>query len=159
MPVAGSIAGWLAIRFIGGASLPVILLVAFATWELRHGNPLMRLDIFRLPALGAANVVTFLFGAWNAGEVLILALYRQRILGYSSLGAGLASLPQALAGLTAGLLGAWLADRFGTRALLIAATATSAIGHGVLSAAIGSGGYVIMGAALFAVGFGTGGTA
>jgi len=80
MPVAGSTAGWISIRFIGGASLAVILLVAFATWELRHRNPLMRLGIFRLQALGAANVVTFLFGAWNAGEVLILALYRQRIL-------------------------------------------------------------------------------
>ena len=158
-PVAVSTEGWHSSRFMGGTSVAVILLVAFAAWELRHGNPLIRLGILRLPALGAANVVTFLFGAWNAGQVLIIALYRQRILGYSPLGAGLASLPQALAGLTAALLGAWLADRFGTRALLIAATATSAIGHGVLSAAIGSGGYVIMGAALFAVGFGTGGTA
>ena len=86
MPVAGGTAGWISIRFIGGASLAVILLVAFATWELGHGNPLMRLGIFRLAALGAANVVTFLFGAWNAGEVLILALYRQRILGYSPFG-------------------------------------------------------------------------
>src|SRR5262245_39861342 len=159
MPVAGSIAGWLAIRFIGGASLPVILLVAFATWELRHGNPLMRLDIFRLPALGAANVVTFLFGAWNAGEVLILALYRQRILGYSPLGAGLASLPQALAGLTAGLIGACLVDRFGTKALLLAMTATSAAAHMLLPRVIGSGDHLLGSAVRFAVGFGAGGTA
>jgi len=93
VPVAGSIEGWRSVRFIGGASLAVILLAAFAVWELRHANPLVRLGIFRLPALWAANVVTFLFGAWNGGEVLILTLYRQRILGYSSLGAGLASLP------------------------------------------------------------------
>ena len=159
LPVAASTQGRHSIGFIGGASLAVILLVAFAVWELRHGNPLMHLGILRLPALGAANVVTFLFGAWNAGEVLIIALYRQHILGYSPLGAGLASLPQALAGLIAGLLGAWLADRFGTRALLLAATATSAVGHGVLSAVIGSGDQVLTGAALFAVGFGTGGTA
>src|SRR5262249_46967184 len=70
MPVAGSTAGWHSIRFIGGASLAVILMVAFVTWELRHGDPLMRLGIFRLPAPGPANVITFLFGAWNAGEVL-----------------------------------------------------------------------------------------
>ena len=159
MPVAGTTAGWISIRFIGGASLAVILLVAFATWELRHGNPLMRLGVLRLPALGAANVVTFLFGAWNAGEVLILALYRQRVLGYSPFGAGLASLPQALAGVTAGLIGVWLIDRFGTKALLLATTATSAAAHMLLSRVIGSGDHLLVSAVLFAVGFGTGGTA
>jgi MFS family permease len=159
VPVVGSTEGWHSIRFVGGASLAIILLVAFAIWELRHRNPLVRLGVFRLPALGAANVITFLFGAWNAGEVLILALYRQRILGYSPLGAGLASLPQALGGLAAGLLGASLADRFGTKALLLATTATSAAGHMLLSGIVGSADYVPVGAASFAVGFGTGGTA
>jgi EmrB/QacA subfamily drug resistance transporter len=154
-----STAGSHSSRFVGGTSLAVILLLAFAAWELRHANPLMRLGILRLPALGAANVVTFLFGAWNAGAVLIIALYRQRILGYSPLEAGLASLPQALAGLIAGLLGARLADRFGNKGLLLGTTAISAIGHGVLSALIRTGDHVLTSATLFAVGFGTGGTA
>jgi hypothetical protein len=95
-----------------------------------------------LAALGAANVVTFLFGAWNAGEVLILALYRQRILGIHLL--GLASLPQALAGLTAGLIWACLVDRFGTKALLLAMTATSAATHMLLSRVIGSGDHLLV---------------
>ena len=159
IPVAGSTDGWHSTRFIGGASLAVVVFVAYALWELRHCNPLRHLGTPRLPTLGAANVVILLFGAWNAGEVLIIALYRQRILGYSPLGAGVASLPQALAGLIAGLLGAWLADRFGNRILLLATTGVSAIGQGVLAAVIGSGDQVLTGAALFAVGFGTGGTA
>jgi MFS family permease len=157
-PVA-SIQGWHSSRFIGGTSLAVILLLAFVAWELRQVNPLMRLGILRMPALGAANVVTFLFGAWNAGDALIIALYRQRVLGYSALEAGLASLPQALAGLIAGLLGAWLADRFGNRVLLLATTAMSAIGHGVLAAVIVSGDHALTGAALFVIALGTGGTA
>jgi hypothetical protein len=44
-------------------------------------------------------LITLLFGAWNGGEVLILAIYLQRVLGYSPLEAGLASVPQGLAGL------------------------------------------------------------
>jgi MFS family permease len=159
VPLAGSTHGWHSIRFVAGASLAVILLVTYTLWELRRSNPLMHPGTLRLHTLGAANVVTLLFGAWSAGEVLIIALYRQRLLGYSALGAGLASLPQALAGLIAGLLGAWLADRFGNRILLLSATALSAIGHVVLAAVIGSGDHVLTGAALFAVGFGTGGTA
>jgi len=73
--------------------------------------------------------------------------------------AALASLPQGLAGLTAGLLGARLADRFGTKALLLATIATSAAGHILLLGVIGSGDYVLVTAAVFAVGFGNGGAA
>src|SRR5260221_6945459 len=123
LPVAGSTDGWGSVRFVGGALLAVILLVAFVVWELRHANPLVRLGIFRLRTLRAANVVTLLFGAWNGGEVLILALYLQRVLGYSPLEAGLASVPQGLAGMSAGLVGARLADRFGIKPLLLATTA------------------------------------
>jgi EmrB/QacA subfamily drug resistance transporter len=158
-PVAAISEGWHSARFVGGAAVAVILLVAFAIWEPRHEDPLVPPGIVRLPGFGAANVVTLLFGAWNAGDVLIITLYRERILGYSPLGAGIASLPQALAGLTAGLLGAWLVDRFGTRALLLAATATSAVGHAVLSALIGSGYDVVVAAVLFAIALATGGAA
>ena len=114
----------------------------------------MRLGILRLRALRAANVVTLLFGAWNGGEVLILALYLQRILGYSPLEAGLASVPQGLAGFTAGLVGARLANRFGIKALVVATTATAVAGHIVLSQVIGSGNNVLIAAALVAIGFG-----
>jgi EmrB/QacA subfamily drug resistance transporter len=159
MAIAASTDGWHAIRLTGGGSLAVVVLVAFAIWELCHGNSLVYLGVLRRPTFAAANLVMFLFGAWNAGDVLIIALYRQHILGYSPLGAGLASLPQAVAGVIAGLLGGWLSDRFGTRALLLATTSMAAVGHAVLSAVLASGDNVVMSAALFAVGFGTGGTA
>ncbi len=159
IPVMIAIGGPDPIRFGGGVALVVVLLVAFAVWELRHRNPLMHLGILRRSALRTANIVTFLFGAWNAGEVVIVTLYRQRILGDSPLGAGLASLPQALAGLVAAVLGVSLADRLGVRAVLLATTATAAVGQGVLSAIIGSDHSVVITVALFAVGLGTGGTA
>ena len=104
-------------------------------------------------------LITLLFGAWNGGEVLILAIYLQRVLGYSPLEAGLASVPQGLAGLTAGLVGARLADRFGIKALLLATTAIAVAGHLLLSWLIAAGGYVLVAAALLAVGLGNGGTA
>jgi hypothetical protein len=81
----------------------------------RHPHPLVRLGIFRLRTLSAANGVTLLFGAWNAGELVVLALSLQRAVGYSPLAAGFALVPQGLGGLTAGLLGARFADRFGIK--------------------------------------------
>jgi len=97
----------------------VVLLAAFVVWELCV--PIRcPFGIFRLRTLRAANVVTLLFGAWNGARVLILALYLQRVLGYSPLEAGLASVPQGLAGLTAGLVGRVSPDRFGIKGLLLA---------------------------------------
>ena len=158
LPVAGTTDGWGSVRFVAAALLAAVLLVAFVRWERSHANPLVRLGILRLRALRAANVVTLLFGAWNGGEVLILALYLQRILGYSPLEAGLASVPQGLAGFTAGLVGARLANRFGIKALVVATTATAVVGHIVLSQVIGSGSNVLIAAALVAIGFGNGGS-
>ena len=159
LPAAAGSDGWGSVRFVGGALLAAALLVAFVVWELCHANPLVRLGIFRLRTLRAATVVTLLFGAWNGGEVLILALYLQRALGYSPLEAGLASVPQGLAGLTAGLVGSRLADRLGVKTLLLASTAIAVGGHLLLSSVIAPGGYVLVAAALFAVGLGNGGTA
>jgi predicted MFS family arabinose efflux permease len=159
LPMAGSTEGWGSVSVVGGAVLAVVVLGAFVVWELRHANPLIRLGIFRLRTLSAANVVTLMFGAWNGGEVLILALYLQRVLGYSPLEAGLASVPQGLGGLTAGLIGARLAGRFGIKALLLATTAIAVAGHLLLSWVIAPGVFLLVGVALFAVGLGNGGTA
>src|SRR4029453_8825560 len=100
---------------------------------------------------------TVLFGAWNAGEVLVLALYLPRVPGYSPLKAGLASVPQGLAGLAAGLVGARLADRFGIKAVLLATTGTAVVGHLLLSGVAAQGHYLLVGMALLAVGLGKGG--
>ncbi len=158
LPVAGSTRGWSSSSFVGGGLLAAVLLGAFVVWELRHANPLVRLAIFRLRTLSAANAVMMLFGAWNAGEVLVLALYLQSVLGYSPLEAGLASVPQGLAGLAAGLAGARLVDRIGIKALLLATTATAVTGLLLLSRVATHDGYLLVGVSLLAIGLGNAGT-
>ena len=158
LPVAGSTRGWGSSSFVGGGLLAAVLLGAFVVWELRHANPLVRLGIFRLRTLSAANAVMMLFGAWNAGEVLVLALYLQSVLGYSPLQAGLASVPQGLAGLAAGLAGARLVDRIGIKALLLATTATAVTGLLLLSRVATHDGYLLVGVSLLAIGLGNAGT-
>jgi len=137
----------------------VVLLAALVVWELHQPVPLVRFGIFRLRTVTAANAVTLFFGAWNGGEVLVLALYLQRVLGYSPLLAGIASVPQGLAGLLAGLWGARLADRFGVKPVLLATTALAVVGHLLLSRVGTQGEYLLVATALLAIGFGNGGTA
>jgi EmrB/QacA subfamily drug resistance transporter len=137
----------------------VVMLVAFVAWERRQPEPLVRFRLFRLRTLTAANVVTLLFGAWNGGQVLIFALYLQQVLGYEPLWAGIASAPQGLAGLTAGLVGARLADRLGIKPVLIGTTVCAVVGHLMLARASAHGDYASIGIALVPIGLGNGGTA
>lgn len=157
LPVAGSTGGWGSPRTLGVGLLAAALLSSFVRWERRRPDPLVRLGILRRRTLTAANVVTVLFGAWNAGEVLVLVLYLQGVLGYSPLRAGVASVPQGLAGLAAGITGARLADRFGIKPVLLVSTALAAVGHLVLSR-VGAQGDYLIGVALVVIGFGNGAT-
>jgi MFS family permease len=159
LPMAGSTHGWSSAPAVRAGVLAVALLGAFAAWERHHVQPLVRLGIFRLRTLSAANAVILLFGAWNAGELLVLALSLQRVAGYSPLAAGFSLAPQGRGGLTAGLVGARFADRFGIKRALLATTAIAAVGHLMLARVALTGGHLVLPLALFIAGVGNGGTA
>jgi EmrB/QacA subfamily drug resistance transporter len=159
LPMAGTTRGWGSFSFVGGALLAAVLLGAFVVWERHDANPLVRLGIFKQRKLSVANAVMLLFGAWNGGEVLVLALYLQRVLGFSPLEAGLASVPQGLGAMAAGLFGARLANRIGIKALLLSTTATAVAGHVLLSWVAIHHGFELLGLVLLAIGLGNGGTA
>jgi MFS family permease len=89
----------------------VALLVGFILIELRAKAPLVRLSIFRVRSLSAANVVMFLVGSGLFAMFFFNSLYIQRVLGYGPLKAGLAFLP-----FTAGIMfSATIASQFGPK--------------------------------------------
>ena len=76
---------------VGGISL--LLLAAFIVIERRSIEPLVRLSIFRVRTVRAANVAMFFVAAGLFAMFFFNTLYLQRVLGYSPLEAGLAFLP------------------------------------------------------------------
>ena len=66
---------------------------ASSSIELRAKAPLVRLSIFRIRSLSAANVVMFLVASGLFAMFFFNSLYIQRVLGYGPLKAGLAFLP------------------------------------------------------------------
>jgi predicted small integral membrane protein len=60
-----------------------LLLAAFALWERRQHEPLVRFSIFRLQTLTGANVAMFIMGTAYVALLLMLTLYMQQVLGYS----------------------------------------------------------------------------
>jgi EmrB/QacA subfamily drug resistance transporter len=103
--------GWGSAQTIVTFLVSVALLVGFVLIELRAKAPLVRLSIFRVRSLSAANVVMFLVGSGLFAMFFFNSLYIQRVLGYGPLKAGLAFLP-----FTAGIMfSATIASQFGPK--------------------------------------------
>jgi EmrB/QacA subfamily drug resistance transporter len=152
-PTLGTTDGWISLPLVGCLLLSAALFGAFALVEARSRQPLVPLQIFRHRTLVIGNSLSGLLGAWMAGEVLVLSLYCQQVLGYSPLVSGLVALPQGIGGLLRGLLGARLIDRFGLRAFLAANSALAAAGALALFRFSATTRYPGLGLVLLAFGF------
>jgi len=85
--------GWGSAHTFGFFALALVLLVSFVVIEGRSPEPLVRLGIFRVRTVRAANVVMFLVASGLFAMFFFNTLYLQRVLDYSALKAGLAFLP------------------------------------------------------------------
>jgi EmrB/QacA subfamily drug resistance transporter len=99
--------GWTSLHTGGFFTLAAVLLVAFVVIERRSAEPLVRLSIFRVRTVRAANVVMLLVASGLFSMFFFNTLYLQRVLDYSALEAGIAFLP-----FTAGIIvGAGLSQK------------------------------------------------
>jgi EmrB/QacA subfamily drug resistance transporter len=154
-PTVGTNDGWASLPFVGCILLSSLLLGAFVFVEARNPQPLMPLRVFRHHTLVLGDTLSGLLGAWMAGEVLVLSLYCQQVLGYSPLVSGLVVLPQGIGGLLRGVLGARLIDRLGLRAFLAGNCLLSAVSALALFRFPVTTHYPGLGIVLLAFGFGS----
>ncbi|MET7401773.1 MFS transporter [Dactylosporangium sp. NPDC005572] len=103
------------------AGAAALLLGGFVARQATARTPLIPLRIFRSRQVSAANALQILLiGAMFSFQILI-ALYMQRVLGYTALQTGLAMLPAALAIAVVSLgVSARLIARLGEKVVLIA---------------------------------------
>jgi EmrB/QacA subfamily drug resistance transporter len=124
---------------IGGLAV----LTGFVAWERRAASPMLPLRLFRVRTFAAANVTAFMsFGAIMSAAFLT-AQYFQLGLGYSPLTAGLRMLPWTATPMVVAPVAGALADRIGTRPLLVTGLAMQAVGLAwvALLASAGAAGY------------------
>jgi predicted MFS family arabinose efflux permease len=115
--------GWSTARTIGELGGAAVILAAFAVNELRHRNPLAPLSIFRINALGFANITQLTAFAGFLGLFFFLTLYLQEVLGYSPVKTGLAYLPLCEVIAVSAGISSQLLSRIGTRPVIIAGAA------------------------------------
>lgn len=150
--------GWGDWTVLSGVVVAAMSFAAFVAHERTTRQPLVDFRLLGRGRLRSAAILTLLLGAWNAGELVVLSVYFQRVLHDSPLVAGLIVAPQGLAGFCAGFFGARLIGRFGQRRWLMVTNAAAGAGFLVLTRLPTSGHYSPLFTAVVLIGFGTAGT-
>ncbi|MFJ6379403.1 MFS transporter [Kitasatospora sp. NPDC092039] len=123
-------AGWASASTLLTLAGAAVLLIAFLVIQGRRREPLMRLSIFRVPNLGAANLAQFLLAAAWVPMWFFLNLYLQQVLHLGAFASGAALLPMTVAIMGIMItLAPRLIARFGPKALVV--TGMLALGAGL----------------------------
>jgi len=135
--------GWGSPQVIGALILAAVLIAGFIGWERRAAEPMLPLRLLRIRAFAAANATGFLMFASITSAAFMMAQYFQLGLGYTPLNTGLRFLPWTLTPLLIAPAAGALADKIGSRPLMvlglamqgaglawIALSATSTAGYG-----------------------------
>ena len=128
--IEGVSVGWRSTEILSLLSSSAVLWVAFVVVELRVGQPMLDVRLFRRMGFTGAQVAAFAIAASLFSMFLYLTIYLQDILGFSALGAGLRLLPITALTLVAAPIAGRLSSRVPYRYLL--ATGLALVGVGLL---------------------------
>jgi len=136
----------------------LLLLAAFIVYALRKKvSPVLDLHLFKSRNFSASTVLLFLSGIVTNGSMLLLPLYYQQLRGESVLFAGLWLIPQGVGML---LTRSWigrLADRIGSRIIVIISLVVTMVGTLPFAFAGSNTNQVLLAVALLIRGAGLGG--
>ena len=120
--------GWTSALTLSTFAAAAILLTSFVLIEQRATAPLVRLSIFRVRSLTAANVVMFLVASGLFAMFFFNTLYLQKVLDYGPLKAGLAFLPFTAGIMISAGLASQFAPKIGVRPVAIVGMIVTAVG-------------------------------
>ena len=127
--------GWASVTTVTAFALTAVLLVAFVVVERRVRIPMLDVRLFRnLRFTAASMAVTLAFFALF-GFIFLITQYFQFLKGYGAFEAGMRQIPVALAVATTSVLGATLAVRLGTKAVVTSGLLLLAAGYAWISTA------------------------
>jgi predicted MFS family arabinose efflux permease len=128
--------GWTDPLIAGLVAAGLIVGAAFIQWELRVPHPMVKLELFRIHNFWVGNLTMALFNLGLYGTLLPLAVFLQGLAGYSPVEAGLVLVPSAAMMAVVAPIGGRLSDRIGSRRLLGAGFAVTALGQLLLATRI-----------------------
>jgi EmrB/QacA subfamily drug resistance transporter len=149
--------GWTELQTIGSIAAAIALAAAFVQIEVRSAAPLVPLRIFRSRTLVGGNLVLLTAGAALDGMLIIVTLYAQEVLGYSTVQFGLGVAVLTVMSVVGAASGQALVTRVGVRPVALTGMILVGAGCLVLTQVSVDGSYfgdVFLGLLLFGVGLG-----
>ncbi len=150
--------GWGSLGVLVPLALGVVLLGLFALVEGKlAADPLIPLDVFKMPALRAANLIVALLFAAIFGMWYFVSLYLQEVKGDDALLAGISFLPMTLLVFAGSATAPKLVARFGVRTTLTIGMSLATLGFLILATVEASSAYevaILPGGMLAALGTG-----
>jgi EmrB/QacA subfamily drug resistance transporter len=147
---------WGSTLVVGTFAASALLFVAFVMIELRATEPLIPLDLFKVPALRAATIITCFLGMSMFGVLSFIPLYGRTVLGESATGSGQILIPLMLAMMVGSAGGARLVLKVGFRVIVTAGAVAVATGTFLLTRLTADSGQPALSIFLVILGFGMG---
>lgn len=119
----GNDAGWTSAGILAALIGAALCLTAFVVVERRVSDPMLPLELFRIPAFSGTAIVAFAQSVAIYPLLIFLAIYLQDGLGFSPVGAGLRLLPLTLLILIVAPFAGRLTTRYPLRVPLISGLA------------------------------------
>ena len=85
--------GWGSVQVLGSLIAAAVLMVTFVVIELRVREPMLDLQLLRVPTFGGGLIAAWAVSASIFSLLTYLVIYLQDLMGYSALAAGLRFLP------------------------------------------------------------------
>jgi EmrB/QacA subfamily drug resistance transporter len=126
--IQAGIDGWNAGNVLIAFGVAIVLLTAFALWELRSKEPMLPLRFFKNMSFTGANVALTLIAFAMFGCFFFLSQYLQTVQGYTALQAGIRLLPMAVAAFIGAVVSARIAQKIGTKLTVAAGIMIAAAG-------------------------------
>jgi MFS family permease len=136
--IRATVTGWASAQTLLPLAAGGLALVAFIVVARRTAAPMLPLRLFSSRAFAAGNVAIFLLNATLTGVIFFAAQYFQVAAGHGPLAAGLRLLPLGILPLLIGPRAGALADRFGSRPLVVAGGLALTAGTGWWALASGA---------------------
>jgi EmrB/QacA subfamily drug resistance transporter len=147
---------WGSFQVVGAFTASAVLFVAFLVIERRAAEPLIPLDLFRVPALRASTIVTAFLGMAMFGVLSFIPLYGRTVLHEDATGSGRILIPLMLAMMVGSAGGARLVLRLGFRVIVTAGGVGVVMGTFLLTRLTAESSQLELSGYLVVLGFGMG---
>jgi EmrB/QacA subfamily drug resistance transporter len=117
--IEGNKKGWTSPLILGMYFASVVLIAVFIWWERRAGDPMLKLELFKIRNFSVGTLISLTITFGMLGIFFPMTLFLQQVLGFSPIRAGLTMTPMSIMIMVSAPFAGRFTDRIGARWILV----------------------------------------